>query len=78
MRTTVTLDQDVYEAAMHLSRVSGERLGKVLSNLARTALKTPAPPPRKNGRRFPVFDVPPGAAIIPASRIQRLLDEDPF
>ena len=78
MRTTVTLDQDVYEAAMHLSRVSGERLGKVLSDLARTALKTPAPPDRKRGRRFPVFDVPPDAPVIPASRIQRLIDEDAF
>lgn len=33
VRTTVTLDDDVYEAAMHLSRSSGERLGKVLSAL---------------------------------------------
>jgi hypothetical protein len=78
VRTTVTLDQDVYEAAMHLSRVSGERLGKVLSDLARTALKTPAAPSRRKGRRLPVFDVPPGAPVIPASRIQRLIDEEPF
>lgn len=37
VRTTVTLDDDVYEAAMHLSLTSGERLGKVLSMLARRA-----------------------------------------
>ena len=28
MRTTITLDQDVYAAAVHLSRVSGERLAR--------------------------------------------------
>jgi hypothetical protein len=32
--TTVALDDDGYQAAMHLCRTSGERLGKVLSMLA--------------------------------------------
>jgi hypothetical protein len=78
VRTTITLDQDVYEATVHLSRVSGERLGKVLSDLARAALKTPTVPQPTKGRRFPVFDVPAGAPVIPASRVQRLIDEEPF
>jgi hypothetical protein len=66
LRTTVTLDDDVHDAAMHLSRSSGERLGKVLSMLARRGLK----------RRFPVFDVPADAPVIPVSRIQRVIDEE--
>lgn len=76
MRTTVTLDDDVYQSAAHLARSSGERLGKVLSRLARRGL-APAPPagPRRRGR-FPTFDVPPDAPIIPASRIQRVIDEE--
>ena len=74
MRTTVTLDDDVYEAAMRLSRASGERLGKVLSMLARRGLK-PAPA-RRSTSRFPVFDLPANAPVIPASRIQRLIDEE--
>ncbi|HJT90049.1 MAG TPA: hypothetical protein VJ732_19395 [Bryobacteraceae bacterium] len=69
MRTTVTLDDDIYQAATHLSRASGERLGKVLSRLARRGLKPEA-------RRFPVFDVPANAPMIPASRIQRLIDRE--
>lgn len=73
MRTTVTLDDDVYDAAMRLSRASGERLGKVLSMLARRGLK---PAPARRSSRFPVFDVPPNAPVIPASRIQRLIDEE--
>lgn len=74
MRTTVTLDDDVYQAARHLARTSGERLGKVLSGLVRRALT--APTAASDRGRFPVFEVPSGTAIIPASRIQKVLDED--
>lgn len=76
MRTTVTLDDDVYEAAMHVSRTSGERLGKVLSTLARRGLKPVEAPSRRVRRRFPVFDVAPDAPVIPASLIQRKIDEE--
>ena len=76
MRTTVTLDPDVYEAAMHLSRVSGRRLGKVLSELARRGLVREAPRTAQKKRRFPVFEVPPDAPVIPASRVQEILDEE--
>ena len=76
VRTTVTLDDDVYEAAMHLSRASGERLDKVLSTLARQGLKPTYSVVRNSKRRFPVFDVPADAPVIPASRIQRAIDEE--
>jgi hypothetical protein len=76
VRTTITVDDDVYEAAMHLSRTSGERLGKVLSMLARRGLKPADAPARRSNRRFPVFDVPSNAPVIPASRIQRVIDEE--
>jgi hypothetical protein len=75
MRTTVTLDDDVYQAAVHLSRVSGERLGKTLSTLVRRGL-SPRAPVKTGPRRFPTFDVPPGARLIPASRIERVIDEE--
>ena len=77
MRTTLTLDDDVFEAAQTLSRTSGRRLGEIGSELLRRALK-PAPQgaTRSRGRRFPVFDVPRDAKVIPASRIQRVLDDE--
>jgi hypothetical protein len=79
VRTTLTLDDDIYEAAMRLSRRSGERLGKVVSMLARRGLKPAAAPARRSARRFPVLDVPVNAPMIPASRIQRVMDnEGPF
>lgn len=76
MRTTVTLDQDVYEAAVHLSRTTGRRLGKVISELARKGLRNPAKVQKQGKSRFPVFDVPANAPIIPASRIQEAIDEE--
>jgi hypothetical protein len=57
------------------ARSSGERLGKVLSELARRSLAPAAVPPRKSSRRFPTFDVPPGSPVIPAWRIHRVIDE---
>ena len=75
MRTTVTLDDDVYEAALRRARATGRRLGQVLSDMARQAL-TPEPPPRKRGRRFAAFDVPAETRPITSSRIQAALDEN--
>ncbi|HEV7507007.1 MAG TPA: antitoxin [Thermoanaerobaculia bacterium] len=79
MRTTVTLDDDIYEAAQARARATGKRLGRVLSELAREALKPSgrqARPPAREAARFPTFEVPAGARLIPASRIQKALDED--
>ncbi len=76
MRTTVHLDNDVYQTALHLSQVSGKRLGKILSELARRGLVQQGKPSARKGRRFPMFDVPPGTPLIPASRVQRVIDEE--
>lgn len=81
MRTTVTLDDDIYEAAQAHAQATGKRLGQVLSEseVARQALQ---PSGRRSKRsvkgasRFPVFEVPVGTRMIPASRIQKTLDED--
>ena len=76
MRTTVTLDDDVYEAALCLARATGRRLGQVLSDMARRSMTPEPPPKRTRGRRFPAFDVPAGARLIASFRIQAALDED--
>ena len=77
MRTTVTIDDDVYEAARANAQATGRRLGRVLSDMARTALQLQqTPPSRKSRARFATFDVPEGSRAIPASRIQKALDED--
>jgi len=72
MRIRITLDHDIYEIVMGLSKASGERPGKILSRLARRALRPSSR--KKTPGRFPMFKVPPDAPLILASRIQRFLD----
>lgn len=74
MRTTVTLDPDIYEAAMQMSQTSGKRLGQVLSELARRGLQPP--PARKQSRRFPTFEIPADAPMISVAKLQRIIDEE--
>jgi hypothetical protein len=78
MRTTIALDDDVYAAAQHLSRVSGERLGKVISKLARQGLMRKRLCSSQQIQRFPTFDVPAGAPIISVSHIDRILHMEGF
>jgi len=74
MRTTVTLDDDVFEAAQSLADASGKRLGSVISELARRGLKSSAKPAKRNG--LPVFKVAENAAIIPSDRARDILAEE--
>ena len=74
MRTTVTLDDDVFQAAQAQAQASGKKLGAVLSQLARRGLRAAAPSASKHG--LPVFKVKPDADIIPSSRAKELLAED--
>lgn len=74
MRTTVTLDDDVFEAARALAHGSGRQLGKVLSQLARRGLRVQTGLATKNG--MPVFKVARDAPVIPTSRAAELLADD--
>ena len=74
MRTTVTLDDDVFEAARAIARASGKNLGEVLSQLARRGLGAASQGGVKNG--LPVFDVSPNAEIIPTTRARDMLSDD--
>lgn len=75
MRTTVTLDDDVFEAASALAEALGKRLGEVLSTLARKGLAAEkADFATEND--LPVFSVPKDSPIIPSTRARELLSED--
>lgn len=74
MRTTLTLDDDVYAAARTLADTTGRNLGAVISDLARKGLRpTDA---RVRPGALPVFHVPPDAAIIPMDRADELIAEE--
>ena len=74
MRTTLRIDDDVYEAARSLAETEGMTVGEVLSSLARQAL-APVPPRRKRGKGFPTFPVKPGARPITARMVREALEE---
>jgi len=72
MRTTLTIDDDVYEAAVKKARATGRSLGRVLSEMARTAIE-----PRQPSRsRFATFDVPKGSRMISVARVQKAIDDE--
>jgi hypothetical protein len=70
MRTTLTIDDDVYEAASADARATGRPLGRVLSEMARSAIEPRHPSPA----RFATFNVPKGSRMISAARIQKALN----
>ena len=77
MRTTVTLDDDVYSTVDQIARASGRRVGQVLSELVRRGLQLDQSSfARPADSRFPVFDVSAGARIVGAAQIQQILDDE--
>jgi hypothetical protein len=76
MRTTVTLDDEAYEAALSLAKTSGKRLGEVISDLIRRAVQKPQGHATRGGKRFPTFEVPSGAPMISLKAIRRAWEQE--
>lgn len=74
MRTTLQIDDDVYEAARSLARAENKAIGHVLSRLARRGLAPRDRPRRRRG--FPVFDVTADAPPITLEAVRKALDEE--
>lgn len=75
MRTTLTIDDDVLQAAQALAKSTGRALGEVFSDLARRSLSAKATRyKRKN--KLPMFRVSPHAEIIPGHRAAEVLAEE--
>lgn len=74
MRTTITLEDDLYEAARALAESSGRTLSAVISELVRRGMQPREVIRGEDG--LPAFDVPSDAKIIPATRAQELLAEE--
>jgi hypothetical protein len=73
VRTTLHLDDDVYEAVRSLAAIERTSIGKVLSRLARRALRPSGS--SVSSRGFPVFDVPADAPPITPDMVRDALDE---
>lgn len=73
MRTTLDLEEDVLEAAREIARQRGVTIGKVLSDLARQAMKGRPSEATRNG--IPLFPVQPEARIVTPELVNELRDE---
>lgn len=74
VRTTLTLDDDVAEAARALAHTTGKALSKIVSELARKGLRSERVVRRHKG--IPTFEVASDAETIPGDRAARLLADE--
>jgi len=76
MRTTLTIDDDILEAARERADFERKTIGEVLSSFARKGLCPTDPAPvYRNGIRL--LPVQPGAGISTPELIKELMDELP-
>ncbi|NJL26656.1 MAG: antitoxin [Thermoanaerobaculia bacterium] len=73
MRTTLTIDDDVFFAAKSLARSESKPLGEVISNLIRRGLAPRAQTSTSSG--FPVFEVSPDAAPITLEMVRHAAED---
>jgi hypothetical protein len=72
MRTTVTIDDEIFQAVKELARQKNISAGKVLSDLARKGLQ--AKSTTKSKRGIPVFPVSDHSKIITLDDAKKLDD----
>lgn len=74
VRTTLDIDEDVLESAKELAASRGTTAGRVLSELARSAL-TPRARSRRTRNGVPLLPEQPGARFVTPGIVNRLRDE---
>lgn len=75
MRTTLTIDDDVLDAARGLAERDHRTVGEVISQLARNALTTPRSSPRyRNG--VPLLPTKNPTTRVTLDLVNRLRDEE--
>ena len=74
MRTTLQVDDDVFQAAKTLARSQRRSIGKVLSELARRGLQPAGKQTVHQG--FPVFSVDANASPVCDDDIKAALDDE--
>lgn len=75
MRTTISIDDDVLRAARQIADSTGAPLGKAISALARTGLRSTEPATERGGVRL--LPVRPDAAGATMAEVNALRDDHP-
>jgi hypothetical protein len=73
MRTTLNLDNDIYQTASALAKARNQSLGKIVSALARQSLQ-PAQL-STNAKGLPVLKAPKGSPSITSQKVRKILEE---
>jgi hypothetical protein len=70
MRTTLTLDDDIFELVTRQAKARGLSLGKAVSDLVRRGLNAPTPSTAKDG--LVVFQLPADSPKVTTDDVRRL------
>ena len=70
MRTTLTLDDDIFELAARQAKLRGVSLGKTVSDLLRRGLSAPTPAKDKDG--LLVFQLPADSPKVTTEDVRRI------
>jgi hypothetical protein len=73
MRTTLDIDDDLIMALRPVAAAQHRSLGRVVSDLVRSSLRSRSASGERNG--FPVFEVPADAPMFGSDDVARALDE---
>ena len=73
MRTTLTLDPDIYRVVRSMAEERRQSMGTVLCELARVGLRPRESVVRANG--FPVFDVASDASPLTSEMVRDALED---
>ncbi|OHD76120.1 MAG: hypothetical protein A3J97_03365 [Spirochaetes bacterium RIFOXYC1_FULL_54_7] len=74
MRTTLTIDDDVYTIACHVAAIRHKAIGSVLSELARRGLDRGQE--LSEAEAFPVFSVSEKAPVFGLEDVKRMEDDE--
>ena len=70
MRTTITLDDEIFEIVSRQARLRGASLGRTVSDLVRRALATPTPTAKEDG--LVVFRLPADSPRVTTADVRRI------
>jgi hypothetical protein len=76
MRTTLTIDPDVFETARALAAQRGVSLGAVISDLARRGLRSGSAPDRVARNGIPLLPVTHDPRVVTPELVASILDEE--
>jgi len=74
VRTTLDIDDDILAAAKELAAAEKASMGKVISELARAALRRGSPAASKTRNGLPLLSG--RRSLVTAEQVDRLLDEE--